>query len=113
MKHNGKWDFAGHALPGKLLTYLHYAGLDQKKVLIEQAKKRGAQIIGRLTGYELLRDESGSIIGAIAVHNKEPRAVVFAAPTVVLGTGAACVMECPVPGAIHLRIPLPQMILYK
>ena len=26
---------------------------------------------------------------------------------------AACVMECPVSGAIHLRIPLPQMILYK
>ena len=26
---------------------------------------------------------------------------------------AACVMECPVPGALQLRIPLPQMILYK
>ena len=26
---------------------------------------------------------------------------------------AACVMECPVTGAIELRIPLPQMILYK
>ena len=26
---------------------------------------------------------------------------------------AACVMECPIPGAINLRIPLTHMILYK
>jgi adenylylsulfate reductase subunit B len=26
---------------------------------------------------------------------------------------AACVMECPVEDAIQLRIPLPQMLLYK
>ncbi len=89
MKHQGKWEFAGHALPGKLLTHLHYAGMNQKKVLIEQARKRGAQVMGRLTGYELLRGGDGSIIGAIAVHNQEPKAVVFQAPAVVLGTGAA------------------------
>jgi len=89
MKTNGKWEFAGHGLPGKPLTHLHYAGFDQKGVLIEQAQKRGAQIIGRLTGYEILGDENGTAIGAIAVHNKESKAVVFEAPTVVLGTGAA------------------------
>ena len=25
----------------------------------------------------------------------------------------ACILDCPVPGAIRLRNPLPQMILYK
>ncbi|MFC2021545.1 FAD-binding protein [Chloroflexota bacterium] len=89
MKHNGKWEFAGHALPGRPLTHLHYAGRDQKKVLIEEARKRGAHVMGRLVGYELLCDKRGSILGAIAIHNKESRATVFETPTVVLGTGAA------------------------
>ncbi|MFC1902737.1 FAD-binding protein [Chloroflexota bacterium] len=87
MKYNGKWEFAGHALPSKPLTWLHYAGLNQKKILVREAKKRGAWIEGRLTGYELLRDEEGKIAGAIAVHNKQPKAVVFESPAVILGTG--------------------------
>jgi len=69
MKHKGEWEFAGHALPGKLLTHLHYAGMDQKKVLMAQAEKRGTRIMGRLMGYELLRDGQGHISGAATLHD--------------------------------------------
>jgi succinate dehydrogenase/fumarate reductase flavoprotein subunit len=88
MKYQGKYEFAGHAIPGGLLTHLHYAGIDQKKILIKEARKRGVEIMGGLMGYELLHDEA-RISGAISIHNREKRAVIFEAPAVVLGTGAA------------------------
>ncbi|MCK9364940.1 MAG: FAD-binding protein [Syntrophales bacterium] len=88
MKYQGKWEFAGHALPDGLLTHLHYAGLDQKKILVEQARQRGATIMGGLTGYELLHN-NGIISGALAIDKADPRAIVFEAPAVILGTGGA------------------------
>ncbi len=36
MKYKGKWEFAGHAFPGRPRIFLKYAGGNQKQVLTEQ-----------------------------------------------------------------------------
>lgn len=87
MKYNGQWEFAGHTIPGKPFMYLHYEGRRQKKRLIEQAVKRGVEIRGGITGYELLVADD-RVIGAIGLHTRQPKATVFEAPAVILGTGA-------------------------
>ncbi len=45
MKYNGKWEFAGHSFPGRLLTHLKYAGQNQKPILTRQAIKKNVQIM--------------------------------------------------------------------
>jgi succinate dehydrogenase/fumarate reductase flavoprotein subunit len=87
MKYEGKYEFAGHALPGELLTHLHYAGKNQKKVLTEQALKKGAQIINRTMCHNLLYDEEG-VCGAIAINTKEDELLEIRCGSVVLGTGS-------------------------
>jgi succinate dehydrogenase/fumarate reductase flavoprotein subunit len=87
MKYNGKYEFAGHALPGQPLTHLHYAGKDQKKLLTEQARKRGAEILNRVMCFDLLCDDDG-LVGAIGMNTREDEVITFQARSVVLGTGS-------------------------
>jgi succinate dehydrogenase/fumarate reductase flavoprotein subunit len=85
MKYKGKWEFAGHAFPGRPLTYLKYSGQEQKPILTKEAKKRGAKIINRIMVFDLLCNDG--VIGAIGIDTREDKLVVFQAKSVVLGTG--------------------------
>ena len=86
MKYHGRWEFSGHSFPGDVLTHLKYQGLKQKKVLIEKALEKGAEIINRVMMLDLLCD-SNRIIGAIGIDTREDRVVVFEAKATILGTG--------------------------
>jgi len=94
MKYKGKWEFAGHAFPGRPFTTLKYSGQNQKPILTREARKRGVEIINRVVVFDLLRDEG--IIGAIGVDTREDRVITFWAKSVILGTGG-CVRLYPGP----------------
>jgi len=106
MKPTGKWEFSGHAVPGVEMPEYHplkYAGLNQKHVLTKEARKRGVEIINRVTVFDLLRDESG-IIGAIGTGTREDTVIVFKAKSVVLGTGICSrLYPSPTPGWMFNR----------
>ena len=87
MKYNGQYEFAGHGLPGDVLTNLHYAGKEQKKILAREAEKRGAEILNRTMCFNLLQ-ESGVVGGAIGVNTQEDEVVVIKAKAVIVGTGS-------------------------
>jgi len=86
MKYQGRWEFAGHSFPGDVLTHLKYAGLKQKRVLTEKALEKGAEIMNRVMIFDLLRGGNG-IVGAIGIHTREEKVMVFQAKAVILGTG--------------------------
>jgi len=86
MKYQGRWEFAGHSFPGDVLTHLKYAGLKQKRVLTEKALEKGAEIMNRVMIFDLLRGGNG-IVGAIGIHTREQKVMVFQAKAVILGTG--------------------------
>jgi succinate dehydrogenase/fumarate reductase flavoprotein subunit len=94
MKYKRKWEFAGHAFPGRPFTTLKYSGQNQKPILTREARKRGVEIINRVMVCDLLRDEG--IIGAIGVDTREDRVITFWANSVILGTGG-CVRLYPGP----------------
>jgi succinate dehydrogenase/fumarate reductase flavoprotein subunit len=85
MKYNGRYEFAGHGLPGRRLASLKYSGKDQKPILTREAIKRGARIMTRIMVYDLILDDG--VIGAIGIDTRKERIVEFHAKTVVLGTG--------------------------
>ena len=89
MKHDGRYYFAGHALPGRTHAFLKYHGVDQKIVLVREARKRGVEIHNRRMGYDLLTDEDGAVAGAVAVDTREDVLHVYRAKAVLLGTGLA------------------------
>jgi succinate dehydrogenase/fumarate reductase flavoprotein subunit len=86
MRPSGTWEFAGHAFPGRTLTHIKYEGRLQKTVLVREAKKKGAKIMNRIMAMELLRS-GDRVIGALGVHTREDKVVVFRAKAVILGTG--------------------------
>lgn len=90
MKVNGKWEFTGHAFPGRPRIFLKYAGAEQKPVLTEQAKKRGVVIMNKLPVTDLITRD-GEVVGAmgISIESKEPRMKIFRAKSVILMTGHA------------------------
>lgn len=94
MKYKGKWEFAGHAVPGRPFTALKYGGQNLKPTLTREARKRGVQIVNRVMVYDLLRD--GGVIGAVGVGTREEEIVTILAKSVVLGTGG-CVRLYPGP----------------
>jgi succinate dehydrogenase/fumarate reductase flavoprotein subunit len=87
MKYNGRYEFAGHALPGELLTHLHYAGKNQKKVMTAEALKRGVKIVNRTMCHDLLYDKDG-VYGAICINTAEDELLEIRCKSVVLGTGS-------------------------
>ncbi len=97
MKYDGRYEFAGHALPGRPLLTLHYSGQNQKAVLSREARKRGVEIINRVMVFDLLSDDS--IIGAIGIGTREDKVVEFQAKSVILATGKCIRLYTgPVPG---------------
>ena len=87
MKYNGQYEFAGHGFPGGVLTNLHYAGKEQKKILAREAEKRGAEILNRTMCFDLLH-ENGVVGGAVGVNTQEDEVVVIKAKAVIVGTGS-------------------------
>lgn len=86
MKYKGRWEFAGHSFPDHPMTHIKYEGRFQKKILVEQAKDRGAAIMNRIMMVDLLF-EGNRVIGAIGAHTREDKLVVFESKAIVLGTG--------------------------
>ena len=86
MKYKGKWEFAGHAFPGRTMTHIKYEGRLQKKVLVKEALARGVQILNRIMVCELLQNDSG-VCGAFGIHTREDKVFVFRAKAVLLATG--------------------------
>ena len=77
MKPLGKWEFSGHGIPGfPPPDTLKYAGQKQKSILTREARKRGVQIINRVTVFDLLRDNIG-VIGAIGTSTREDKVIIF------------------------------------
>jgi succinate dehydrogenase/fumarate reductase flavoprotein subunit len=94
MKYKGKWEFAGHAFPGRPFTTLKYSGQSQKPILTQEARKRGVEIINRVMVVDLLRDDG--VIGAIGIDTRLDKVITFLAKSVVLSTGG-CVRLYPGP----------------
>lgn len=87
MKYRGKYEFAGHALPGHILMNLHYAGRNQKKVLTRETLKKKTTILNRVMCFNLLYDK-GVVCGAIGINTREDEIFIIKAKSVVLGTGS-------------------------
>ena len=85
MKHNGRWEFAGHTFPGRLFPHLKYSGQNQKRILTREALKRGVNIVNRAMVYDLLWD--GALMGAMGIHTREDKIITFLAKSVILTTG--------------------------
>ena len=94
MRYKGKWEFAGHAVPGRPFTTLKYSGQNLKPTLTREARKRGVRIVNRVMVYDLLRD--GGVIGAVGVSTREDEVLTILAKSVVLGTGG-CIRLYPGP----------------
>ena len=86
MRYQGRYEFAGHALPGHILMSLHYAGAHQKKILTEQAVKRGVEILNRVMCFDLVSN-GRAIGGATAINQKDGEILMIESKSVVLGTG--------------------------
>ena len=84
-KHEGKYDFQGHALPGQPMMGLHISGQDLKKTLTREASKSGAEILNRVMIFEVLSDRG--VIGALGIGTREEKIIEFKAKSVILGTG--------------------------
>ena len=98
MKHDGRWEFAGHSFPGDVLTHLKYQGRRQKRVLTEKALEKGVRITNRAMVFDLLTDDTG-IVGAIGIHTRDDKIVVFRAKSVIVATGITDrLYPSPVPG---------------
>ncbi len=85
MKYRGRYEFAGHDLPGHPPTALKYAGQEQKPILTREALKRGVTIINRVMVFDLL-NISGEIV-ALGIDMRCAKLLVFQARSIVLGTG--------------------------
>lgn len=88
MKYNGHWEFAGHGMPGDMLNHLHYSGKHQKKILEQEARKRGAEIVNRVMCCDLLVSD-GRVCGAVGIGTREDVEHIFSAKAVALSTGSA------------------------
>jgi len=96
MRYKGRWEFATHSFPGRMLTHLKYSGRMEKAVLTKQALDRGVKIVNRVMVFDLLCDD-GTVIGAIGAHTREDKVTVFQAKSVIIGTGV-CERLYPAPG---------------
>jgi succinate dehydrogenase/fumarate reductase flavoprotein subunit len=98
MRYQGRWEFAGHSFPGDVLTHLKYEGRWQKRVLVGKAREMGAEIMNRVMVFDLFRS-ADAIAGAIGLHTRENKIVLFQAKSIILCTGAIDrLFPPPVPG---------------
>lgn len=88
MRPTGKWDFKGHALPGKTRTFLKYDGTDQKKCLVKEATRLGVKFLNHHAALELAKKD-GRIAGALALDHTTPEPFFqpIRAKAIILATG--------------------------
>ena len=86
---NDRFEFNGHAFPGRMRVFLKYDGWNQKTVLTEQAQKRGVIIENKTPITDFLVDRDGKVIGAMAINiaKLEPEVRIFKAKAVISATG--------------------------
>ncbi|MFZ7101536.1 MAG: FAD-binding protein [Peptococcaceae bacterium] len=91
MRPTGKWNFEGHAMPGRQRYHLKYDGHSQKSVLTRQALKQGAKIMNKVFINEVLINEEGRVVGAIGFSLAEdiPEVIIFQAKAVLVATAQA------------------------
>ena len=99
MKYEGRYEFAGHGLPGRILTSMKYSGKDQKPILTREALKRGATIMNRVMMFDLI-NSNGKLV-ALGVNTREGKLLVYEAKSVILGTGL-CTRLYPSPTPGHM-----------
>lgn len=89
MQPHGKWEFNGHAFPGRKRIFLKYNGYNQKEVLTNEAKKRGVIIENKTPIVEYLKDEEGKIEGAVGIDisKEEPTLKIFKTAAIISATG--------------------------
>ena len=85
MKYQGRYEFAGHGLPGRAITGLKYSGLEQKPILTRKALDNGARILNRTMIFDLLPEDGA--FSAIGMDTREGRMLGIRAKKVILGTG--------------------------
>jgi len=90
MKYEGKYEFSGHTFPGFPSGWLKYGGQMQKKVLTDEALKRGAKIMNRVMVCELLGKKG--VTGAIGINTRSEEMIEFRAKSVILATGGMHVL---------------------
>jgi succinate dehydrogenase/fumarate reductase flavoprotein subunit len=90
MRPTGKWEFIGHAFPGRPRVWLKYAGHNQKPVLTKQAKDRGVTIVNHMPITDVIAHD-GRVVGALGLNVKgeEPVLQPIQAKAVILATGSA------------------------
>ncbi|MEE0510111.1 MAG: FAD-binding protein [Peptococcaceae bacterium] len=88
MKPTGKWNFEGHAMPGRRRYHLKYDGHNQKTVLTNKAKEFGAEILNKTAITEILVKDN-QVVGAIGICGQydQPEVVLFQAKTIIIATG--------------------------
>ena len=97
MKYEGRYEFAGHGLPGRILASLKYSGKDQKSVLTREALKRGVTVMNRVMMFDLI-NSNGSLV-ALGISPRDDKLLVYHAKSVVLGTGLCTrLYPSPTPG---------------
>ena len=101
MRPSGGFEFTGHAMPGRPRIFLKYAGHNQKKVLTEQAKKRGARILNRTIQTEIIMEE-GRVAGSLCVDisEEEPQIQVIRCKSLILATGNTSRLYSPLSGGL-------------
>ena len=90
MKPTGKFEFNGHAKPGRPRIFLKYAGHNQKEMLTKQALKQGVRIMNHMPMADLITGKDGRVVGAICidVSDKEtPHIQVVRCKAALLATG--------------------------
>jgi len=100
MRPKGKWDFSGHAFPGRPRIWLKYAGHNQKAVLTRQAKKHKVKISNHLTVTDILAAK-GEVSGAIVLDTVRQQPVLryIRAKSIVVATGCGSrLYPSPTPG---------------
>jgi succinate dehydrogenase/fumarate reductase flavoprotein subunit len=86
MKHDGKWELSGHSFPGRIMTHLKYKGHNQKRILTDEALKRGVEVMDRVMVFDLLTEPEG-VVGALGIDTRDDRLIQFNAKSVILSTG--------------------------
>jgi succinate dehydrogenase/fumarate reductase flavoprotein subunit len=99
MKYEGRYEFAGHGLPGRILTSLKYSGKDQKLILTREALKRGVAVMNRVMMFDII-NSNGNLV-ALGIDTRDDRLIVYEAKSIVLGTGL-CTRLYPSPTPGHM-----------
>ena len=104
MRPHGDWEFTGHAMPGRPRIFLKYAGHNQKKVLTEQALKRGVRILNRTAQAEIITEE-GRVTGSLCIDisEEEPKIQVIRCKSLIIATGNTSRLYAPKSGWMFNR----------